>query len=90
MATLERDFEQTIASYALAGVARELIRTTSLLERINRELRREFRQACCFGSLAGAEVAMYLQVKWLNARWAKQYWWDASQSLAFDFLALNP
>src|SRR6266849_2860892 len=36
VATLERDFEQTIASYALDGVARELIRTTSLLERTNR------------------------------------------------------
>jgi hypothetical protein len=90
VATLERDFEQTITYYALAGVARELIRTTSLLERINRELRRKFRQACCFGSLTGAEVAMYLQVKRLHARWAKQSWWDASQSLAFDFLALNP
>ncbi len=38
VATLERDFEQTIAYYALEGVARELIRTTSLLERTNREL----------------------------------------------------
>jgi transposase-like protein len=33
VATLERDFEQTIAYFALEGVARELIRTTSLLER---------------------------------------------------------
>ncbi len=90
VATLERDFEQTIASYALAGVARELIRTTSLVERIHRELRRKFRQACCFGSLKGAEVAVYLQVKRLNARWAKQSWWDTSHSLAFNFLALNP
>jgi transposase-like protein len=30
VATLERDFEQTIAYYRLEGVARELIRTTSL------------------------------------------------------------
>ena len=90
VATFARDFEQTIAYYALEGVARELIRTTSLLERTNRELRRKFRQACCFGSLKGAEVAIYLQVKRFNARWAKQSWWDASQSLTFDFLALNP
>ena len=90
VATFARDFEQTIAYYALEGVARELIRTTSLLERTNRELRRKFRQACCFGSLKGAEVAIYLQVKRFNARWAKQSWWDASRSLAFDFLALNP
>ena len=90
MATLERDFEQTIAYYALNGVARELIRTTSLLERTNRELRRKFHQVCCFGSLTGAEVAIYLQIKRLNARWSKQTWWEISHSLYFDFLNLNP
>ena len=90
VATLERDFEQTIAFYALDGVARELIRTTSLLERTNRELRRKFRQVCCFGSSTGAEVAIYLQVKRLNARWSKQTWWETSHSLYFDFLNLNP
>lgn len=46
--------------------------TTSLLQRTNSELRRKIRQVCCFGSLKGAEVALYLQVKWLNAPWAKQ------------------
>ena len=90
VATLERDFEQTIAYDALDGVARELIRTTSLLERTNRELRRKFRQVCCFGSLRGAEVAIYLQVKRLNARWSKQSWWDTAHSLSFAFLNLNP
>jgi putative transposase len=89
VATFARDFEQTIAYYAVEGVAHELIRTTSLLERTNRELRRKFRQACCFGSLKGAEVALYLQVERLNARWAKQLWWEASQSLYFDFLTFN-
>jgi transposase-like protein len=71
-------------------VARELIRTTSLLERTNRELRRKFRQVCCFGSPKGAEVAIYLQVKRYNARWSKQTWWQTSHALYFDFLALNP
>src|SRR5713101_1083095 len=90
VATLERDFEQTIAYYALEGVARELIRTTSLLERTNRELRRKFRQVCCFGSSTGAEVAIYFQVKRLNARWSKQTWWETAHSLYFDFLTLDP
>jgi hypothetical protein len=90
VATLERDFEQTIAYYALEGVARELIRTTSLLERTNRELRRKLRQVCCFGSLKGAEVAMYVQVKRLNAQWVQQTWWQTAHSLYFDFLNLNP
>ena len=88
--TLQRDFEQTIAYYQLAGVARELVRTTSLLERTNRELRRKFRQVCCFGSPKGAEVAIFLQVKRLNARWSKQTWWETSQLLYFDFLTLHP
>jgi transposase-like protein len=46
---------------------REVVRTTSLLERTNRELRRKFRHAGCFSSLRGAEVAVYLQVTRLNA-----------------------
>ena len=53
VATLERDFEHTFAYYALEGLARELIRTTSLLGRTNRELRRKVRQVCCFGCLKG-------------------------------------
>jgi putative transposase len=90
VATLERDFDQTIAYYALEGVARELVRTTSLLERTNRELRRKFRQVCCFGSSKGAEVAIFLQVKRLNAHWSKQTWWETSRTLYLDFLNLNP
>ncbi len=90
MATLQRDFEQTIAYYALPAVARELVRTTSLLERTNRELRRKFRQVGCFSSLKGAEVAIYLQVQRLHARWSKQTWWDTSHSLYFDFCHLDP
>ncbi|GAC1411701.1 MAG: hypothetical protein NVSMB49_29240 [Ktedonobacteraceae bacterium] len=87
---LHRDFEQTIAYYRLPGVAQELVRTTSLLERINRELRRKFRQVCCFGSPKGAEVAIFLQVKRLNAHWSKQTWWETSHTLYFDFLTLHP
>lgn len=90
VATCARDFEQTIAYYALDGVAHELIRTTSLLERTNRELRRKFRQVCCFGSPTGAEVSIFLQVKRLNARWSKQTWWEVSHALYFDFLNLDP
>jgi transposase-like protein len=39
---LEREFEQTIHYDALEGMVREVVRTTSLLERTNRELRRKF------------------------------------------------
>jgi transposase-like protein len=67
VATFEREFEQTIRYYALEGMVREVVRTTSRLERTNRELRRKFRQVGCFSSLKGAEVAVYIQVTRLNA-----------------------
>jgi transposase-like protein len=83
VATLERDFEQTLVFYSLSGLAPEWIRTTSLLERINRELRRKFRQAVTFGSHKGAEVAIYLQVQRLHARWTGESWWETSHALFF-------
>ncbi len=71
-------------------MVREGVRTTSLLERTNREVRRTFRQVGCFSSPHGAEVAVYIQVTRLNAQWAKTRWWEASHSLALDLLNLNP
>jgi Transposase, Mutator family len=59
VATLERDFEQTLVFYGITGLALQWIRTTSLLERTNRELRRKFRQAVTLGSHQGAEVTIY-------------------------------
>jgi putative transposase len=83
VATLERDFEDTLAYYQLDTVTREWIRTTSLLERTNRELRRKFRQAVTLGSLAGANVAVFLQVRRLHARWTNRSWWQVSHDLYF-------
>jgi putative transposase len=74
VATFEREFEQTIRYYALEGMVREVVGTTSRLERTNRELRRKFRQVGWFSSPKGAEVAVYIQVTWLNAHWAKISW----------------
>ena len=48
------------------GVGR-LVRNLILLERTNRELRREFRQVGCFGSPRGVEVVVYIQVTRPNA-----------------------
>jgi putative transposase len=90
VATFEREFEQTIRYYSLEGIAREVVRTTSLLERTNRELRRKFRQVGSFSSPKGTEVAVYIQVTRLNAQRAKTTWWEASRSLARDLLTINP
>lgn len=90
VATFEREFEQTIRYYSLEGMVREVVRTTSLLERTNRELRRKFRQVGCFSSPRGTEVAVYIQVTRLNAQWTKTSWWEASHSLALALLNSNP
>lgn len=91
VATFQRDFDATIAYYQIEGVAREWVRSTSLLERVNRQLRRKFRQALSFGSSVGADVALYLQVQRLHAQWNRTSWWQTSQSLSLDLLqALHP
>ena len=45
VATFAREFVQTIRYYSLEGMVREVVRTTSRLERTNRELRRKFQQS---------------------------------------------
>jgi transposase-like protein len=62
VATLQRDFDDTLRFYAL--LARfpdwrpQSLRTTSLLERLNRTLRRIFRAASAYHSLAGLHRAI--------------------------------
>jgi hypothetical protein len=90
VATFQRDFEQTIAYFALPDVAQQWLRTTSHLERINRELRHRFRQAVTFGSRKGLDVALYLQAQRLLAQWTKRSWWDVSHHLSFDLADLDP
>jgi putative transposase len=90
VATFERDFEDTIAYYQIEGFARELVRSTSLLERVNRQLRRKISQALCFGSHTGAEVALYLQIQRLHAHWADESWWDLSHDLPFALAPVHP
>jgi transposase-like protein len=90
VATFEREFEQTIRYFSLDGIVREVVRSTSRLERTNRELRRKFRQVGYFSSPRGAEVAVYIQVTRLNAQWARTSWWEASHFLALDVLNSNP
>ncbi len=90
VATLEKDFEHTLVYYALDAITREWIRTTSLLERTNRELRRKFRQVVSFGSQIGAEVAVYLQVQRLHARWTDASWWQVSHDLLFALWKTDP
>lgn len=90
VSTLERDFDATIAYFQLEGVRRQWVRTTSLLERVNRQLRRKFRQALSFGSHVGAEVALYLQIQRLHAQWTQKSWCSTSRNLSLDLACANP
>lgn len=71
VATLFRDWDDTVAFYKVLDRfpqwRRTALRTTSLLERVNRMLRHLFRPAGAFHSLAGllAVIARVLNPKWL-------------------------
>jgi len=80
VASLQRDFEQTLSYYSLGPAVGHLTRTTSLLERTNRELRRKFWQVGVWGSEVGATAGTYLQIARLNC------WWQTSQNLFFQLL----
>jgi transposase-like protein len=62
VATLLRDLEDTLRFYSFLKRnplwKRETLRTTSRLERLNRKLRRVFRAAGAYHSLAGLEAAV--------------------------------
>jgi transposase-like protein len=89
VATFERDFDATIAYYQLEGITLEWVRSTSLLERVNRQLRRKFRQALSFGSNVGAEVALYLQIQRLHAKWNRTSWWHTSHALSLNLQQIH-
>jgi Transposase, Mutator family len=84
VASLGREFEATLAYYSLEEAVGKLARTTSLLERTNRELRRKFRQVGVWGSEKGVGAGVFLQVARLNTWWAKGSWWETSQNLFFE------
>lgn len=90
VATLERDVTHTLVFSSIPGLDVTWMRTTSLLERTNRERRRTFRQVVTFGSLQGPEVALSLHVRRLHARWQGERWWDTSQEVFFDLKNLHP
>jgi transposase-like protein len=68
VATLERDFEQTLTYHEVIAEARDggqtwlavYLRTTSALERFNRDLRTKWRQAGAYWSAEGLEGAFWL------------------------------
>ena len=64
VATLQRDFQDTLTFYTLQAQNRlwpaHFLRTTSLLERLNRKIRARLRKAGAFHSLSGLLVMLSL------------------------------
>ena len=68
MATLQRDFEATLSFYKVQREAAlqgkpwpaRLLRTTSLLERANRAIRRAIRRGCAWPSKEGLNIRVWL------------------------------
>ncbi|MGQ9854998.1 MAG: IS256 family transposase [Candidatus Oleimicrobiaceae bacterium] len=87
VASLMSDFEKTLTYYDLPEKRRELVRTISLQERMNRELRRKVRQVGVFWSDEGPEATFYLIAERLNRQWRKQTWVEATTPLAFRMVA---
>jgi transposase-like protein len=83
VATFKRDFDATIAYYQLEGVTIEWVRSTSLLERVNRQLRRKFRQALSFGSNG-------CQQKWLSTSKFSVFMRNGITHLGGRLLTLSP
>ena len=87
VASLMSDFEKTLTYYDLPDKRRELVRTISLQERMNRELRRKVRQVGVFWSEEGPEATFYLIAERLNRQWRKQTWIEATTPMAFRMVA---
>jgi transposase-like protein len=83
VASLMSDFEKTLTYYDLPGKRRELVRTTSLQERMNREFRRKVRQVGVFWSDEGPEATFLLIAERLNRQWRQQAWVEAAANMTF-------
>jgi transposase-like protein len=90
VATLQRDFEQTLVYYSLPAVAREWIRTTSLEDANQSAIATQVSPGRHLWQSQGAEVAIYLQVQRLHAHWTDESWWETSHALYFALWNLNP
>jgi hypothetical protein len=91
VATFERDFDATIAYFQRCTDS--TVNGSEALPCSNASIVNSganARQALTFGSLKGAEVALYLQVQRLHAQWTDQRWWETSHSLYFDLDQTDP
>jgi putative transposase len=71
---LERDFDKLTAVFALPPAIRKIIRSTNVIERAFREVRRRQRSMGCFPNNASCQRIIYALFAYFNSKWEmRQY-----------------
>lgn len=73
VACLERDFDKLVAVFAFPKVIRKIIRSTNVIERAFREVRRRLRPMGYFQNAASANRIIYALFAQMNARWEQPH-----------------
>jgi len=71
VACLERDFDRLTAVFTFPQVIRRIIRSTNVIERAFREVRRRQRTMGCFSNNASCQRIIYALFAYLNAKWER-------------------
>jgi len=69
VACLEKDLEELLAVFAVPPAHRQRVRTTNMIERFFRDVRRRTRPMGCFQNAASAERTLYFQAARYNQKW---------------------
>jgi putative transposase len=69
VACLEKDLEELLSFFSCPSQQRRKVRTTNVIERAFREVRRRTRPMTCFNNQASCERIIYAVVSHLNGNW---------------------
>ena len=69
VACLERDLDELLAVFAVPPAHRQRVRTTNVIERFFRDVRRRTRPMGCFQNAASAERVLYFLAARYNEKW---------------------
>jgi putative transposase len=72
VACLERDLHELLAHFSCPAAHRRKVRTTNVIERCFREVRRRTRPMSCFTNDASCERIVYAVMAHLNRRWEEK------------------
>jgi putative transposase len=72
VACLERDLHELLAHFSCPAAHRRRVRTTNVIERCFREVRRRTRPMSCFTNDASCERIIYAVMAHLNQRWEEK------------------